>query len=485
MSREYDIVVVGAGLSGVCVGYYLKQYCSDKSFAILEGRDNIGGTWDIFRYPGIRSDSDMYTFGFSFRPWTNVRSVGTGPEILQYIKDTAEEFGIDKHIQCSTRVLKESFSSKEGRWSLSTSKGEMSCRFLIHCTGYYKYDEGYMPDFAGKERFQGRIVHPNVWDTSMDYSGKRVAVVGSGATAITLVPALTEKASHVVMVQRSPTYMIPGATDDAIVKWLSWLPTSVWFPLVKWKRICQSSFLYWMAKNYPDRIRTYLLDEAKTHLQGSADLKHFKPKYGPWEQRLCLAPDGDFFAVIREKKASVITGEIKEFDEQGIVMEDGERVDADVVVSATGFNLHENFPMNDIQTDIDGVAYDSPGGILHRGTMVADIPNFAFTLGYINASWSLRVELQCKFICRVLHEMDARRMAICVPQLPDDVQEGDEPLPLSSGYVARAAHRLPKQGNRDPWQAHQNVFADGRILTGGSLDDGLVFTLAGPPLSRL
>jgi cation diffusion facilitator CzcD-associated flavoprotein CzcO len=475
-----DVLIVGAGLSGVGAACQLRRECPDKSVIVLEGRDAIGGTWDLFRYPGIRSDSDMFTLGYRFRPWTDPKAIADGPSILRYIHDTAEAFDIEKLIRLSHRVVKANWDSDTARWSVDVHRTDtdelvtFSCSFLYICTGYYRYDEGFSPEFDGVERFRGPVIHPQRWPEDLDYHNKRVIVIGSGATAVTLVPSLAESAAHVTMLQRSPTYVASRPASDAIADRLrAWLPQKLAYAIVRWKNALQAIATFSLSRRRPEMMKSMLRKAAIKQLPaGYAVDTHFAPSYNPWDQRMCLIPDGDLFTAIREGRASVVTDHIDTFTESGIRLQSGAELQADIVVTATGLNL---LAIGGMQLEIDGREVDLSKTMSYKGMMLSGVPNFAWTIGYTNASWTLKADLVAEYVCRLLKHMDAGGYATVMPDASGAT--GDSPfLDLASGYVKRSLAELPKQGDRAPWRLHQNYVKDVRLLRRGPIDDDAVFT---------
>jgi monooxygenase len=491
-STHFDVLIIGAGISGIGAAYHLQTTCPRKSYAILEARSALGGTWDLFRYPGIRSDSDMYTLGFSFRPWRDPKAIADGPSILAYLRDTAREHGIDAHIRYNLRVERMRWSSAEGRWTVeardTTSGGirTFTCSFLWGCTGYYRYEEGYTPDFPGIDRYRGQVVHPQRWSDDIDYDGKRIVVIGSGATAVTLVPALAERAAHVTMLQRSPTYVISRPEKDHLSNWLrARLPEKPAYALSRWKNVVLGLLFYQASRRYPRRVRAWLLEGVRRALGADFDVaRHFTPTYDPWDQRVCLVPDGDLFRAIRSGRASVVTDHIETFTERGIALRSGAELEADLVVTATGLQLEM---LGGANVEIDGQPFKASEHMMYRGAMFSDVPNAALSSGYTNASWTLKCELTAEFVCRLLNHMDAHGHTQCWPRRP---ATGLEELPLinlTSGYVQRAIDQFPRQGSRAPWRLYQNYFLDRWVLRYGSLDDGVLEmrpASPGPGLAR-
>ena len=458
-----DVVIVGAGISGIAAGYNLKKTCPNKSFCILEGRDDIGGTWDLFKYPGIRSDSDMHTLGYRFKPWIHDKSIADGPSILEYIKETIDENDLRKDILVNHIVKSSNWNSHKNVWELEIDENDklkhITCNFLFLCGGYYSYTKPHMPSFKNQENFAGQIIHPQFWSDDVDYVNKKVAVIGSGATAITIVPAISEKAKHVTMIQRSPTYVVSGPSEDKINKYLrKFLPTKITYFLIRWKNILWQSFTFSLARKYPERTKNKILDLIKDELGADYDIdKHFTPSYKPWDQRICLVPDSDLFKAIAEKKASVVTDTIDEFQSDGILFNSGEKVIADLVITATGIRLNS---LNDINVTLDGVKLDPHERLTYKGMMLSGVPNFAMSFGYVNASWTLRADLTCEYVCRLIKLMDKKGTACCKP-IDDKSAYGDDKLiDFTSGYFQRGLHLMPKQGNKAPWKNYQNYLKD-------------------------
>ncbi len=483
--EHLDVVIVGAGISGIGAAYHLQTALPRKSFAILEAREALGGTWDLFRYPGIRSDSDMYTLGFSFRPWTSPNAIADGPSILAYLQDTAREHGIDRKIRYRARVERAEWSSASARWTLHVRDGAtgalftVSCSFLFVCAGYYDYAGGYTPDFPGRERFPGQVVHPQRWTSDLAWAGKRVVVIGSGATAITLVPALAEKAAHVTMLQRTPSYVLALPGRDPIARWLrEKLPSKAAYSVTRWKNVLAFMAFYQWSRRYPQRAKRWLVTQAGKQLgDREAARAHFTPPYEPWAQRLCFAPDGDFFAPIRDGRVDVVTDHVETFTERGILLRSGKELAADLIVTATGLKLKL---FGGIELLVDGRRPEPTRSFVYRGMMVSDVPNLAFAVGYTNASWTLKVDLVAEYVCRLLGHLDEKGLTTCVPRVRDRASLGEEPLiDFSSGYVQRAAAELPKQGSRAPWKLYQNYLLDLVTLRHARLQDDAL-ELSGP-----
>jgi cation diffusion facilitator CzcD-associated flavoprotein CzcO len=472
--EHFDVLVVGAGLSGIGAAAHLKMDCPNKSFAILEGREAMGGTWDLFRYPGVRSDSDMFTLGYRFRPWNETKSIADGPSILKYIQETSKEFDLDKTIRYNYRVVKAEWSTDEALWKVTAKVGDkkvhLTCNFLYLCTGYYDYDKGYTPDFAGMEDFEGQIVHPQKWTDDIDYANKKVVVIGSGATAVTLVPALAEKAEHVTMLQRSPTYIISVPAKDKVANFLrSVLPNRTAYTISRWKNVLFGLGLYTLSRRRPPLIKNFIAKGVRKEIGEELATEHFTPEYNPWDQRLCLVPDSDLFQSIREKKASVITDHIETFTPKGLKLKSGKHLDADIIVTATGLVMKL---MAGLQLVVDNEPVDISKTLAYKGMMYSDIPNAASAFGYTNASWTLKCDLTAQYICRMLNFMDANNYKIATPRINDPSIKPESPVDFNSGYIQRALRTLPKQGSKLPWRVNQNYIKDIRMFRYGNVDDG-------------
>ena len=476
-SEHYDVLIVGAGLSGIGAGHHLQAKCPGKTYAILEGRDCIGGTWDLFRYPGIRSDSDMFTLGYSFRPWTEAKAIADGPSILNYVREAAKDDGIDRHIQFNTRVTSAAWSSADATWTVEAERGgaarRYTCNFLFLCAGYYKYSEGYTPEFAGRERFAGQVVHPQKWPRDINYDGKRVVVIGSGATAVTLVPAMARTAAHVTMLQRSPTYVVARPAEDPLANKLrARLPARLAYGVIRWRNVLRGMYIYRMCKRDPERVKTMILDGVRGALGPDYDVKtHFTPRYNPWDQRLCLVPDGDLFEVLKDGRASVVTDRIETFTEKGIKLAGGEELEADIIVTATGLNLQT---LGGLDLTVDGRAVDPAKTMNYKGMMYSDVPNLASSFGYTNASWTLKCDLTCGYVCRLLNHMDAKGFRQCTPRQNDPTITAEPWVDFSSGYIQRVVDKFPKQGSKRPWRLYQNYVLDIVTLRYGKVDDGVM-----------
>jgi monooxygenase len=490
MSMEhFDVVIIGAGLSGIGAGYRLQTRCPGKRYVIFEARTQMGGTWDLFRFPGVRSDSDMFTLGYPFRPWKGARAIVDGPTILNYLRETAREFGIDRHIRFQHRVQSASWSSEDARWQIEIKTGangetvQCSCDFLYGCTGYYHYDAGYEPDFPGADRFRGQLVHPQHWPEDLDYAGKNVVVIGSGATAVTLVPAMARTAVHVTMLQRSPSYLLSLPAHDAVSGLLQrLLPSSAAHRLVRWKNILVSLGIHQFSRRAPGMARRLLRQGAAKSLpQGYEVDKHFNPRYRPWDQRLCLVPDADFFQAVSAGRASVVTDQIDTFTEHGIRLQSGQQLEADIIVSATGLRM---LALGAAQLTVDGTPVDPGHTFIYKGVMLSNIPNFAFCIGYTNASWTLRADLASTFVCRLLNHMDRHGYRTCRPACDPAALDAKPLLDLTSGYVARAAAHLPKQATEKPWRIRQNYIFDMLTMKLSTMEDGILKFGAPAPATR-
>jgi cation diffusion facilitator CzcD-associated flavoprotein CzcO len=471
-----DILIVGAGISGIDAAYHLQTSLPRKTYAILEARDAIGGTWDLFRYPGVRSDSDMYTLGFPFRPWQADEAIAGGPAIWNYIRDTAAHYGIDRHIKLGHRMMRASWSSADACWTVEAQTKDagivrLVCRFLYMCSGYYSYESGFHPEFPGMHRFQGQFVHPQQWPETLDYAGKRIVVIGSGATAVTLVPALAKQAGHVTMLQRSPSYVVTRPTKDAMAIWMyRHLPKGIAAKVAKWKNVLYSITMFYLARTKPETIKGLILKGIRQQLDPDYDVKrHFTPRYNPWDQRICLVPDGDLFAAIRSGRVEIVTDTIAEVVESGIRLSSSRTLPADIIVAATGLVVKL---MGGAEILVDGVAAKFNEKLVYKGAMFSGIPNLALAFGYTNNSWTLRCDLTARFVCRLLKYMDRKGFSVCVPKLPEPSVNPEPLLDFSSGYVRRADGVLPRQGQKAPWRVPQNYVKDLAAFTFGSVSDG-------------
>ena len=474
--NHFNVIVVGAGISGIGAGYYLQKKCPNKSFVILEGRDNIGGTWDLFRYPGIRSDSDMNTMGFRFKPWMGVKSIADGPSILSYLHETVKENDLNKKIQFNQWVNEASWSSRDSQWTVQVENKktqelqDFTCDFLFLCGGYYNYEEGYTPHFAGRENFLGQIIHPQKWPINLDYKNKKVVVIGSGATAVTIIPTMAEEAAHVTMLQRSPTYFLSAPDEDPVGNFLrKFISSKLTYKLVRWKNIRFQWWFFQKCRKFPKKVKEFLIKQVREELGPNYDIEtHFTPKYNPWEQRMCLVPNGDFFNAINAGKASVITDHIDRFTKKGIKLKSGGEVEADLIVTATGLNLEV---CNGIKLEVDNNEVDISKTMTYKGMMFSDVPNLVATFGYTNASWTLRADLTSEYVCRLLNFMDKKGYANCCPRTAEHVEPEGDWLDFTSGYVKRSMHKFPKQGSRDPWRNTQNFPKDVLAIRWGNIDN--------------
>ena len=476
-AEHFDVLIVGAGLSGIGAAWHLQKKCPQKRYAILEGREASGGTWDLFRYPGVRSDSDMYTLGYRFRPWTDAKAIADGPAILKYVREVASDHGIDAKIRYEHRVVAASWSTAEARWTVEVECGPrrerrtLSCNFLWMCSGYYDYTGGYLPDFPGMDRFKGRVVHPQKWTDDIDYAGKRVVVIGSGATAVTLVPAMADTgAAHVTMLQRSPTYMAMRPSEDPFAtRMRQRLPLELAYAVTRWRNVLYGMYVYQMCKRQPEKVKRLLLGGVRKALGPDYDVAtHFTPRYNPWDQRLCLVPDADFFRAIRQGKVSVVTDHIETFTETGLGLKSGAELTADLIVTATGLVL---IPLGGVELTVDGRAVEPSQTFIYKGMMYSDVPNLASVFGYTNASWTLKADLVCEYVCRLLNLMDRKGYRYCMPHNGDPALEAEPWVDFSSGYIQRALKQQPKQGSKRPWKLYQNYVLDLTSLRFGALRD--------------
>ncbi len=482
-----DVLIVGAGLSGIGAAVHLQQRCPDRTFAIVEARDRLGGTWDLFRYPGIRSDSDMYTMGYRFKPWPDAKAIADGASILAYLQDTAREHGVDRHIRYDRRMTQAAWSTADACWTVQLEAADGTRRrlragFLLMCPGYYRYDRGHQAALPGIERFSGRVVHPQFWPQDLDTSGQRIVIVGSGATAVTLLPALAQAAAHVTMLQRSPTWIVSRPSVDRLAEALRrWLPAGAAYTLNRWKRVLLGMYFYRLCRRKPQGVGRWLLEQLKPQLPPGFDIeRHFHPRYNPWEQRLCLVPDGDFFRAIREGRASVATDTIDSFTEHGIRLASGEELAADLVVTATGLELQV---LGGAQLVVDGRPVDPAQCVSYKAMMLSGVPNLASITGYTNASWTLKADLSAEYVCRLLNHLRRRQ---CTPTLADPEMPLADAFDFSSGYIQRSLHRFPKRGMKAPWLLKQNYIHDLLTLRHGRIDDdALVFSNPAAPRGAL
>jgi monooxygenase len=477
-STDFDVLIVGAGLSGIGAAVHLQQNCPNETYAILEGRDAIGGTWDLFRYPGIRSDSDMYTLGYRFKPWKSAKAIADGPSIRSYIRETATEHGINQHIRFSHKVTNAAWDSETARWTVTTNKSTLTCRFLYMCSGYYNYGQGHRPTWEGEAEFKGQIIHPQFWPESLDYKGKRVVVIGSGATAVTLVPAMADTAAHVTMLQRSPTWMVSRPGSDAIANALkAILPAQMAYDIVRWKNVTLGQYFYKQTRSNPGKVRELLLKRLAKLLPADYDLEtHFTPGYNPWDQRLCLVPDADLFNAITAGKAEIVTDQIAKFEAGGIRLHNGKLLEADIIVTATGLKLEA---LGGMTVTVDGETRRTADALAYKGMMFSGIPNLAQSFGYINASWTLRSDLIADYVCRLLKHMRKTGVDIATPTPAADVVPERLAMDLQSGYVQRGADALPRSGNRAPWMVTADYKYDRKELMEGPVTDEMAFARAG------
>ncbi|GAA0320325.1 NAD(P)/FAD-dependent oxidoreductase [Actinoallomurus spadix] len=473
--EHVDVLIIGAGLSGVGAARHLQQAFPRRTYLVLEARDTIGGTWDLFRYPGVRSDSDMHTFGYRFRPWTRSKAIADGASILRYIRDTATEAGVDRHIRFGHRVVSAEWSSEQARWSVEAlHDGEpvrFTCRFLYCCSGYYRYDAGHTPDFPGVERFGGTVVHPQHWPQDLDHTGRRVVVIGSGATAVTLVPAMAERAAHVTMLQRSPTYVMALPAEDALANTLRrLLGNRRAYPIVRWKNVVVTTLLYQLSRRRPRVVKSIVRKGLLRRLPPGYDVDtHFTPRYQPWDQRMCFVPDGDLFRAIRGGRASVVTDRITEFTPAGLRLESGAELDADIVVTATGLRL---LPFGGVRLTVDGQEVRPPETMAYKGMMLSGVPNFAFTIGYTNGSWTLKADLVSEYVVRLLRHLDTRGHDWCVPCNDDPTVTPRPLIDFQAGYVLRSLGEFPQAGSRAPWRLGMSYAHDLITLRYRAVDDG-------------
>jgi cation diffusion facilitator CzcD-associated flavoprotein CzcO len=477
---HFDVVIVGAGLSGIGAAYHLQRYCPGKTYAILESRDAIGGTWDLYHYPGIRSDSDMHTLGYSFKPWLAEKAIADGPSILDYVNEAADENGIRKHIRFHSQLRSAAWSSDDARWSLDIARSDhdgeaetITCDFILMCSGYYSYDKPYQPSFEGEEDFEGPLFHPQLWPKDLDYKGKRVVVIGSGATAMTLVPAMAEDVEHITMLQRSPTYVVSAPDKDVIANTLrKFLPDMLAYNITRFKNVQLQRRVYQKTRTAPHKVKEFLLKRVRKHLGAAYVEKHFTPSYNPWDQRLCLIPNGDLFHAINSGKASVVTDQIDHITKKGIQLQSGELLEADIIIAATGLNMKF---LGGVHFSVDGEPVHFPDRWTYKGMMYSDIPNLVQTFGYINASWTLRADLNAEYSCRLLNRMDELGMRQCTPRLRAEDQNMRKRLwieDFSAGYMQRVMHLFPRQGDHAPWLNTQDFAADKKMVRHAPLEDG-------------
>jgi monooxygenase len=473
--EHFDVLIVGAGLSGIGAAHHLQKFCPKKRYVILEQREQIGGTWDLFRYPGVRSDSDMLTMGYSFRPWTSPKAVSPGNDIRDYISDTARDEGIDRNIRFGHHIQSASWSSEDAKWTVQAicmnEPVTLTCNFLFSCAGYYRYSSGYLPELPNIDTFGGRVIHPQAWPGDLDYSGKRVVIIGSGATAVTLVPAMAKTAGHVTMLQRSPTYVISLPEKDVIANGLRRVLPSMWaYKLSRWKNVAFMTWIYQFSQRFPNFMKKGLVRKASDQLGPDYDVAtHFTPRYKPWEQRMCLVPDADMFEAIKSNRASVVTDQIDTFTAKGIRLQSGQELQADIIVTATGLVMQA---FGGMELSVDGRPVDIGQTLAYKGVMISGVPNLAAVFGYINASWTLKADLICRYVCRVLNLMDRKGVRQVTPDCGSETAAGPFVENFSSGYMQRALANWPKQGSKPPWRVNQNYFRDILALKWSSIDDG-------------
>jgi monooxygenase len=485
-TEHQDVLIVGAGLSGIGAAVHLKTHCPGQSFSILEARAAIGGTWDLFRYPGVRSDSDMYTLGYRFKAWTQAKAIADGPSILAYLQEAVQENALQKHIRCNTRVQSANWSNADALWTVQLQNTEdgsqriLTTKFLWICSGYYRYDQGYTPDFPNIASFAGRVIHPQHWPNDLDYAGKRVVIIGSGATAITLVPSMAAKAAHVTMLQRSPSYVVSLPAEDRLANWMNrWLPRRLAYAVTRWKNVLFGMAFYNGAKRFPDFFKRLIVGGAQKALGPGVDVeKHFTPSYNPWDQRVCLVPDSDLFRAIKGGRASVVTDHIDTFTPTGIKLRSGAEIAADVVVTATGLDW---LAMGGMELSVEGKPVAMDQSITYKGMMLADVPNMAFVVGYTNASWTLKADLVSEYVCRTLNHMRKTGMRQCTPRMTDSSVQRVPAVDFTSGYIQRALDRIPAQGDKAPWRLDQNYIKDVVTLRFGRLEDGAMEFSNPPP----
>jgi monooxygenase len=478
---HFDVVIVGAGLSGIGAAVHLQKHCPGKTYAILESRETLGGTWDLYRYPGIRSDSDMHTLGYNFKPWRAEKAIADGPSILDYVNEAADENDVRKNILFSRQLKGAAWSTEDACWNLDVARGDedgaaeqISCNFLLMCSGYYSYDKPYLPHFEGQEDFEGPLFHPQLWPEDLDYKGKRVIVIGSGATAMTIVPAMSDDVEHITMLQRSPTYVISRPDKDMIANFLrKILPEELAYKITRFKNVMFQRRVYEKTRTDPQKVKDFLLGQVRKHLGPDYDVeKHFTPSYNPWDQRLCLIPNADLFKAIKSGKASVVTDHIDRITKKGIRLQSGEELEADIIIAATGLNMKV---LGGVEFGVDGEPVSFPDAWTYKGMMYSEIPNLVQTFGYINASWTLRADLTAEYTCRLLNRMDELGMRQCTPRLLTEDQGMTARQwvdDFSAGYMQRVMHLFPKQGDHDPWLNTQNYAQDKKMIRDAPLEDG-------------
>ena len=485
--EHFDVLIVGAGLSGIDAAHHLQKLCPSKTYVILEQRQRIGGTWDLFRYPGIRSDSDMLTMGYSFRPWTSPKAISPGDDIRDYISATAGDEGIDRHIRFGHTIRSAAWSSSDAKWTVQAVRDlnepvTLTCSFLFSCAGYYRYSAGYTPEFPGIERFEGQVVHPQAWPENLDYAGKRVVIIGSGATAVTLVPSLAKTAARVTMLQRSPTYVISLPEKDVIANFLRRVLPSMWaYKLSRWKNVGFMVWIYQFSQRFPNFMKKGIVKKVSQALGSNYDVQtHFTPRYKPWEQRMCLVPDADMFEAIKADRASVVTDQIETFTAHGIRLNSGQELEADLIVTATGLVMQA---FGGIELSVDGRPIDIGQTLAYKGVMISGVPNLAAVFGYINASWTLKADLICSYVCRLLNFMDRKGVRQVTACPGDEIAVAPFVENFSAGYMQRALASWPKQGSKPPWRVNQNYFRDMRGMKWAAVDDGAL-QFSNPPQAQ-
>jgi monooxygenase len=483
--EHFDVLIIGAGLSGIGAAHHLQKFCTNRTYVILEQRQRIGGTWDLFRYPGIRSDSDMLTMGYSFRPWTSSKAISPGEDIRDYITATARDEGIDRHIRFGHQIIRAHWSTHDARWTVEAIaqtpdglqvRAIITCNLLFCCAGYYRYSAGYLPEFSNSSLFQGRVIHPQSWPEDLDYTGKKIVVIGSGATAVTLVPALAKTAAQVTMLQRSPTYVISAPEKDRIANFLRRIMPAMWaYRLSRWKNVGFMTYIYQLSQLMPNFVKHGIIRKARKQLGKDFDVDtHFTPRYRPWEQRMCLIPDADMFEAIKSGRASVVTDHIDTFTERGIRLQSGRELEADIIVTATGLAMQA---FGGMELYVDGKTVDPSTVLAYKGVMMSGVPNFASVFGYINASWTLKADLICHYVCRLLNFMQRKGFSSVIPTPMDESPAAPFVENFTSGYIQRALASWPKQGHRKPWRVHQNYFRDTLALRWTRVDgEGLEFS---------
>ena len=478
MQTHFDVIIVGAGISGISAAYYLQEQCPDKSFAMLEGRGSIGGTWDLFKYPGIRSDSDMYTLGFAFRPWTSRKAIADGEDIMTYLHETKEELGLEDKIKFHHMVKSAQWSSEQSTWTLGVSIAGheevqyYTCNFLSMCSGYYDYEQGYLPDYKGKDDYKGTFIHPQFWPEDLDYADKKIIVIGSGATAVTLVPQLAKKAEKVTLLQRSPTYIATAPSVDKIALWTKRiLPDGIAYNVSRCRKILVQRFSYAIARKYPNFMKKLIIAGVKKELGDDYDLRHFTPRYNPWDQRFCIVPDSDLFESIRTGKSEMVTDHIDSFTSSGIQLESGDHLEADIIVSATGLQLKY---LAGVEFQVDGKEIKGPDLVAYKSMMFSGVPNMALAFGYTNASWTLKCDLTNRYFAKMIKYMTKKGYKKAVPMVQDPDMELLPFLDFSSGYVQRFIDQMPKSGTKAPWKLKQNYIFDRVTINMSKIDDGVM-----------